>query len=33
MNILTTILSFYDDSQKIGNNDYSDCFKLPIEYL
>ena len=33
MNILTTILSFYDEPQKISNNDYSDCFKLPIEYL
>ena len=33
MNILTTVLSFYDESQKNSSNDYSDCFKLPIEYL
>lgn len=33
MNILSTILSFYDDSEKNSTNDYNDCFKLPIEYL
>jgi len=33
MNILSTILSFYDDQEKNSTNDYNDCFKLPIEYL
>uniref|UniRef100_A0A6C0DWZ5 DNA mismatch repair proteins mutS family domain-containing protein n=1 Tax=viral metagenome TaxID=1070528 RepID=A0A6C0DWZ5_9ZZZZ len=33
MNILTTILSFYDEPQNNKKNDYSECFKLPIEYL
>ena len=33
MNILSTILSFYDEPQKNSANDYNDCFKLPIEYL
>ena len=33
MNILTTILSFYDESQKSNTIDQNDCFKLPIEYL
>jgi hypothetical protein len=33
MNVLTTILSFYDEQQKNNTNDYNDCFKLPIEYL
>jgi len=33
MNILSTILSFYDDPEKNSTNDYNDCFKLPIEYL
>ena len=33
MNILTTILSFYDEPQSNMKKDYDDCFKLPIEYL
>lgn len=33
MNILSTVLSFYDEPQKNSTNDYNDCFKLPIEYL
>jgi hypothetical protein len=33
MNILSTILSFYDEPEKNSTNDYNDCFKLPIEYL
>jgi len=33
MNILSTILSFYDDPEKNSSADYDDCFKLPIEYL
>jgi len=33
MNILTTILSFYDEPQSNVSNDYDNCFKLPIEYL
>lgn len=33
MNILSTILSFYDDTEKNSTTDYNDCFKLPIEYL
>jgi hypothetical protein len=33
MNILSTVLSFYDDQEKNSSADYNDCFKLPIEYL